>query len=267
MISVMTLNIWNDDGPWSDRSRLIRQQIDELNPDLIGFQEVLRGDDIDLLEDLLHGTNYHRDFVGAVTGWPREGVINGNAVASRWPIVDREEVVLPTPAGRNGRAALITTLDTPAGLMCFISTHLSWRFDDVLVRERQIVTLVDRLKAHIPENGFPSILVGDFNTVSHSAEIRHLTGLQTLDGESMYLRDAWAHAGDGSAGLTWTVKNPYIPHWLAPDRRIDYIFVGPTKRDGVGEILSCQVVCDQGVDGVWPSDHFGVYAELRDEAL
>ena len=267
MLSMMTLNIWNDDGPWSDRSKLIRQQIDELKPDLIGFQEVLQGGDVDLLEDLLYGTSYQRDFVPAVAAWPREGVVNGNAVASRWPIVEREEVVLPTPAGRNGRAALITTLDTPAGSICFASTHLSWRFDDVFVRERQVVKLVDRLKAHMPKNDFPTILVGDFNSVNQSAEIRHLTGLQTIDGQSMYMRDAWAHAGDGSEGLTWTMKNPYIPNWLAPERRIDYIFVGPVKRDGVGEILSCRVVCNQGVDGVWPSDHFGVYAELRDQPL
>jgi hypothetical protein len=27
------------------------------------------------------------------------------------------------------------------------------------------------------------------------------------------------------------------------------------------------VVCDDERDGIWPSDHFGVYAELRSEPL
>lgn len=38
-------------------------------------------------------------------------------------------------------------------------------------------------------------------------------------------------------------------------------------RYGVGLVERCQVVCDDERDGVWPSDHFGVYAELRTEPL
>ena len=30
-----------------------------------------------------------------------------------------------------------------------------------------------------------------------------------------------------------------------------------------GEPLASRVVLDEPRDGVWPSDHFGVYAELR----
>jgi hypothetical protein len=32
---------------------------------------------------------------------------------------------------------------------------------------------------------------------------------------------------------------------------------------GIGNVETCRVVCDDAVDGVWPSDHFGVFAELR----
>lgn len=267
MLKIMTLNIWNDDGPWPQRAKLIRAQIDELNPDLIGFQEVLMGESIDLLEEILHDTQYHRAFAEAVDGWPRPGVLNGNAVISRWPLIRTERVVLPTPDDHNGRAAMITVIDSPLGPLSFTSTHLSWRFTDGVVRERQVRVLADHLNELVAGVNFPLILVGDFNSVRESAEIRYLTGLQTLEGRSMYLRDAWYHAGDGSDGLTWTMKNPYIPHWLAPERRIDYIFVGAPRRDGVGEILSCRVICDRPTDGVWPSDHFGLFAELRDEPI
>ena len=37
------------------------------------------------------------------------------------------------------------------------------------------------------------------------------------------------------------------------------------KRGGLGQILRGRVVCDEERSGVWPSDHFGVYAELRSE--
>ena len=32
---------------------------------------------------------------------------------------------------------------------------------------------------------------------------------------------------------------------------------------GIGQITDCRVVCNEPKAGVWPSDHFGVYAELR----
>ena len=52
-----------------------------------------------------------------------------------------------------------------------------------------------------------------------------------------------------------------------PDRRIDYVFVRHPRRDALGEVLDCRVVCNDERGGVWPSDHFGVFAELRDTPL
>jgi hypothetical protein len=50
---------------------------------------------------------------------------------------------------------------------------------------------------------------------------------------------------------------------ICPDLRIDYIFVGhPTLADRAGFIERCDVVCNERRDGIWPSDHFGVYAVL-----
>jgi hypothetical protein len=78
-------------------------------------------------------------------------------------------------------------------------------------------------------------------------------------------------AGDGGPGYTWSNRNAFAAIALEPERRLDYIFAGYPIRlgeaYGVGKIETCRVVCDYAVDGVWPSDHFGVYAELRTESL
>jgi hypothetical protein len=34
-------------------------------------------------------------------------------------------------------------------------------------------------------------------------------------------------------------------------------------RSGAGVPVACRVVADAPVDGTWPSDHFGVLADLR----
>ena len=47
------------------------------------------------------------------------------------------------------------------------------------------------------------------------------------------------------------------------NRRIDYIFVGPMQEQSPGAILHSRVVLDlPNADDVYPSDHFGVFAEM-----
>ena len=47
------------------------------------------------------------------------------------------------------------------------------------------------------------------------------------------------------------------------DRRIDYVFTGWRKAGGAGHPVGCRLAGNEPVDGVWPSDHFAVVAELR----
>lgn len=267
-LSVLSLNLWHDSGPWRDRAKLIREWIEQLDPDLIGLQEVLRGPGLDLAAELLDDSGRHLDF-GAASRFQRPGgeLDFGNAVATRWPIVGREELRLPDSGDGETRAALRVRVAAPFGPVSFTCTHLNWRFEHGIVRERQAQAVGDFVLGSAGAGDFPPILVGDLNAEPDSAELRYLSGLQSLDGRSIYLRDAWRYAGGGGAGLTWSGHNPYTRPWLEPDRRIDYIFVGPPQRSGVGEVDLCRVVCDAGRDGVWPSDHFGVYAELRTEPM
>lgn len=261
-VRVMTLNIWNDEGPWPQRARLIREGIDKLDPDLIGFQEVLRGEGADLLDDLLDGTSYQTAFGKALTtGEHGEGEY-GNAVASRWEIEDTELHSLPTLGEVENRVLLAARIRSPFGEFWFSTTHLTWELGNGHIRERQVQSIAKSLGPKSAGGAFPLILVGDFNAVPESTEIRFLKGLHALNGKSAYFRDAWAVAGDDGLGLTWNRRNPYLPRWLAPDRRIDYIFLGAPRKEGVGEILNCRLVLDVPHEGVWPSDHFGVYAEI-----
>ena len=46
--------------------------------------------------------------------------------------------------------------------------------------------------------------------------------------------------------------------------RIDYVFVRGPDRKLRGEPLASRVVFDRATRGVFPSDHFGVYAEISD---
>ena len=265
-LRVLTLNLWHDNGPWPQRAERIRAWLDRLDPDVVGFQEALRGEDVDQVAMLLGPRLPHRAYARG-SGLRRGDLALdfGNAVGSRWPILEAETQRLPDRGDGETRAALHVDIDSPFGRLAFTCTHLHWRFHHGDVRVRQVRELAARVIARRPKAGYPPLIVGDFNAEPDSDEIRFLTGGHAIDGKTVYFHDAWRVAGVGSDGVTWCNRNPWARAALEPDRRIDYVFSGyPTPR-GLGLLETCRVVCDDESDGVWPSDHFGVYAELRSE--
>ncbi len=271
MLSVLTLNLWHDSGPYERRAGLIREWVDRLDPDLIGFQEALRGPDADQTTELLDGRGYHVEYKGSVPFWKEEsrwrGGEFGNAVASRWPIAEREEASLSDAGEGEKCTAISVTVESPFGEVGFTCSHLHWKFRDGTTRETQVRELCDFALRRRPKSGFPPILVGDFNAEPESAEIRYVKGLQSFEGHSIAMLDAWAVAGDGGPGHTWVNRNPYARDVLEYDRRIDYILTGFPILNGVGKLEACRVVCNEPQDSVWPTDHLGVYAELRTDPI
>lgn len=275
-LKVLTLNLWHDQGPWSSRAERIRNWLDRLDPDVVGFQEALRGPQLDQVAELLGPRLPHRDY-GCAGVFTRSGVRFefGNAVASRWPLVGREEQRLPDRGDAETRAALHVDIEAPFGPLAFSCTHLHWRFHHGDTRSRQVRAIADRVLARRPSGGFPPILVGDFNAEPEWDEIRFLTGGHAIDGKTVYFHDAWRVAGRDAAaaapheppGCTWSNRNRFARLALEPDRRIDYIFSGYPTAQGLGLVERCAVVCDDEHAGVWPSDHFGVVAELRTQPL
>jgi endonuclease/exonuclease/phosphatase family metal-dependent hydrolase len=137
---------------------------------------------------------------------------------------------------------------------------LSYRFDEGWVREAQVRQLADFVGTG--SGDFPPIVCGDFNARPESTEVLFIGGLHALDGHSFHLFDAFEVAHPGELGFTWNNTNPYTAQDPTPDQRIDYIFVGVRTADGAGKVLDAAVVCDATRRGVWPSDHFGVVAQL-----
>jgi endonuclease/exonuclease/phosphatase family metal-dependent hydrolase len=112
----------------------------------------------------------------------------------------------------------------------------------------------------------PKVWMGDFNAPPEADEIRFLRGLCSIAGRRVFYQDAFAAIHPGEDGFTWARKNPHVDRlrWLAPDRRIDYIFVGAERRDGRGRVRGCRIALDRpDADGCFPSDHFGLVADIQ----
>jgi endonuclease/exonuclease/phosphatase family metal-dependent hydrolase len=127
-----------------------------------------------------------------------------------------------------------------------------WRREEA----RKMLAFIERVAG-----GDPAILLGDFNALADSEEI----GLVRQAG----FADAFELAGSGE-GLTWDEErnaNIQLERRTYPDevpqdppnKRIDYVFVrGPGLR-----VTGARVVLDRPIDGQYPSDHYGVLAEIE----
>jgi endonuclease/exonuclease/phosphatase family metal-dependent hydrolase len=261
VLRVVTLNIWNLSGRWRARRRAIVSVLRDSAPDVVCLQEVVeseRGNQAAWLASELGDWSY------AYAGEParRPDALFGNAVLSRWPIDDTASARLPYEPDEAEVRRVVVHART--GGVDVFSTHLAWQLDDAALRERQVVALMAFVRSRTDAAaGFGPVVAGDFNAEPDSSAIRYLTGLLPLEGASTYLQDAWRLAGDGGPGLTWSNTNPHAALDAEPDRRIDYVFSGHHGRSGAGRPLACRVVADEPVDGIWPSDHFGVLAELE----
>lgn len=266
----LTLNLWGENGPWESRLALIAEKLDSLQPDVVALQEVrdAPGRISNQAHALAHRRGYAHAFMPTTRGLDSGGD-EGLAILSRSPIGAQESRVLPHSTEKEGRGVLSARVDSPEfGSFWVHTTHLSYRQAEGDKREDQVQAVNEVVAAHAGDS--PQILLGDFNAVPHSDEIRWLCGLTTLGGKRVFYQDAWDVMHAGQSGFTWARANPYIERlpFLRPDRRIDYIFVTPSRKDGRGSIHSARLMFDEPVvmpsgERLFASDHFGVVAEVQ----
>lgn len=148
--------------------------------------------------------------------------------------------------------------------MPFFTTHLHSGPAGSGVRCAQVRTLARLVADRRGGGAFPPVVTGDFNAEPDSDEIRLLGGRLTAPAvPGQMLLDAWRYAGPGQPSATWDTANPYLADGLGLDIRVDYIHTGLPAADGTGRVRSVRRAGDGPVDGVWPSDHFAVVAELE----
>lgn len=258
---VATLNIWNRQGPWAERLPLIRKALQELDADAIALQEVLGFTGMpSQAHEIAVGTKWN---VHHVPAWNVGGGLTfGNAILSPHPLSDLRTLPLPTPDGLDTRTVAFARVECAHGPMPVFATHLTWQQHLGSVRCQQVKTLAAHVAELAPIDGPPPVILGDLNADPNSDEMRFLRGLATLDGTSVFFADCWSSTREDK-GYTYDRRNPYALRSREPSRRIDYCFVRGPGRHLAGEPLSAALFADVPDGVIWPSDHFGVVAEIH----
>src|SRR5689334_2924420 len=112
-LRVLTLNIWNRQGPREERLRLIRAGIRRLDPDLVGLQEIMTLGEQSQADAIREGLGY-----GGAFGLAPDlggGAHFGNPVLSRWPIASKRVHAVPAGDTREHRSLLHAGIASPHG--------------------------------------------------------------------------------------------------------------------------------------------------------
>ena len=263
-LRIVTLNLWNGQSGVDQRMEVLMPQLLALQPHVVTLQEVLQNPRGMQQATLIAAAMRAEMRFGCVDAESPGGPI-GNAIVSKLPVRGQSQLELPGPDG-DKRGALRCELETPRGRVSVVTTHLTWELDGPQHRERQVLALDEFARANPGE--IPTLMTGDFNCTPDSLVHQFLTGRASLQERGTYWRDCFQRRHPHSDGFTWSARNPYVARSVERNRRVDYVFVGPMKDDGPGAVLHARVVLDlPGHEQVYPSDHFGVFAEIALEQV
>lgn len=254
-----------DDDHLDARLRLVARELRALAPDIVGLQEssITRGRHV--AARLAGELDLHWAHASATRRVSRIGILDrlivwamnfeeGPAVLSRWPIVETEIIDLPRCARfYDPRIVLRAAVETPLGRLQVFSTHLA---HDACQARR----LGEAVRSHA--GPLPALLLGDFNASDATAWLRELV-------REVGLIDAYRAVNPDAGGATvWQRPDAQEP---TVTRRVDFVFVlpgtaVPARVRSSRVILSTPGRLANGA-ALWPSDHYGVVADLAIDGL
>jgi endonuclease/exonuclease/phosphatase family metal-dependent hydrolase len=246
-MKILTLNTWQERGPWRERWELIFRGLRDYDADMVAFQEVFN---MEWAEEVRERSGYPYLAVS--------GEHSGLIFLSRFKPVEQACLVMKTksPTEDYFRYAFYVRVDIEGKEAAFFNTHLSWRADENEVRMKQTL----ELEAFVNQKSadLPMAILGDFNGGANTPPVVYLREIRKWI-DTFYVKNP------GHLGLTWDYRNPYAEaeREKMAERRIDYIFI--RERTGPFEkIRSSAVIFDQpSPQGIFPSDHFGMMTEFN----
>ena len=238
-LTVVTLNIWNNNGDWPARLDLITTELEALRPDVVMLQEVLQNPELpnqaQTIADRLGFPHVHFVSVDSV-GAPKR---YGNAILSAYPFVEIGGLMLPPlDAYRVAAHARIELANREVDLYA-VHLHNPATAEGRGARAMEIAHLLDFIDQTRADASSPVVLGGDFNAEPDWHEMRMLDGFRDL----------------GGAGITF---GP--PYTGVAGRRIDYLF--DAAHPGLVPVSAGVALDHADAQGRYPSDHFAVFARF-----
>jgi endonuclease/exonuclease/phosphatase family metal-dependent hydrolase len=245
-VRVATLNLFNRMGDWDSRFPLVVEQLAELAPDVIGFQEI----DMMLDQGMLISRAVNRRIVERphyrikhATSPGQRASVFGIGTLAKVECVEHEILDLMS----FDRIAQRMVYEIDGQRFALVNTHLHHPPDAPDERASQAAYLLAWLDK--PER-LPLVVLGDFNSYE---------GERTVAIMKSRFRSAHEAVHGGEPEYTW--PTPVNAFDNSPPGTLDYIYVSPEFR-----VLDAGLAFDKpalGNAGLYPSDHLGLHATLE----
>ena len=242
-LTVVTLNLWNDQQEWPRRLNVIVPELRRLHPDVVCLQEVLQNPNLrNQAETLGDSLGCHVQF--ATVDGPERPKRYGNAILTPHRVLVGESRNL-SPAD-DYRAVAHVRFEWRGRQVDAYSTHLHHTAEGGSIRATQIRHLLAWVDSTRGDG--PVVLAGDFNCQLGSPELNLVTARYADVFHAVH------------PGASREEAATYNAHFGTDPGAIDHVFVLPK---GALKPLACDRIFDTATqDSVWASDHFGVVARL-----
>jgi endonuclease/exonuclease/phosphatase family metal-dependent hydrolase/FlaG/FlaF family flagellin (archaellin) len=243
--SILNYNIWHDQRNWPQRLERMLPEIEDLDPDLVGLQEVIQRSYLEnqakTLADSLGYHYYYNSLEDSeASNW------FGNAILSKQPVEETGWTALEHPDGT--RNATRMNVVVKGHSIDFYTVHLHHVAVNNEIRETQINQLLDFIEE--TSTGDYVFISGDFNADPDWEEME----LMYQDYQDVYPLFHENHMDPEHSSV-----NHLLGHI---QRRIDYIFYRKDAELFLEPVLAEVVLDTPNQDGVYGSDHYGVFAEF-----
>jgi endonuclease/exonuclease/phosphatase family metal-dependent hydrolase len=245
-VTVATLNLFNRMGDWERRAPLVIEQLKELMPDVIAFQE------IDLMLD--QGMSIATQINQRLTERPHYRIKHaaspgkrvsyfGIGTMARLEFLEHEILDLMT----FDRVAHRMVFQAGDRQFSFVNTHLHHPPEAIEERVQQIEYLLGWLDRD--QRQLPCVIAGDFNSY---------TGERSVKIMKDRFRSSFEVANGHEPEKTWPTP---VNDWdKSPAGTLDYIYVSPEfEVANAGLAFEKPSIADKNL---YSSDHFGLYARL-----
>ena len=244
-LTVVTLNLWNDQHEWPKRLQVIVAELRRIRPDVLCLQEVLQNPNLrNQAETLGDSLGCHVQFA-SVDG-PERPKRYGNAILTPHRVMASGERNLE-PAD-DYRAVAHVRFEWRGRAIDAYSTHLHHTVEGGAIRARQIHHLLAYVDSTRGEGAV--VLAGDFNAELATPEMNQVTARYVDVFRAVHPKATRDEAA------TYNRR-------FGPDPGvIDHVFVEQKAKLKLTPKASERIFLGAGPDSVWASDHFGLVAKL-----
>ncbi|WP_242213179.1 endonuclease/exonuclease/phosphatase family protein [Bacillus cereus group sp. BfR-BA-01383] len=255
MIRIATFNIWNHESFWVERLEAICEEVRNISPHILALQEVRSCVTYESKKNVAQ-------YIADQTGYPfcifkeyPDSPDEGLAFLSKTPIL-AEEAIWETDIEESDYCAIRIMFKYKGYKFGITNIHLNWKSSRI--RQEQMNTVNNWIKNSVSDY---ELLCGDFNDDPYSMVHQYLISKHWID-VAQFKEDQENMIAQPTLDYK---KNPNLKGDVKQEKRYDWIMIQENDSFEIPTIEKVSILGDTSLTsfGVFPSDHYGVFADLK----